>query len=148
MGHLAAFLALGATGLPEGEPAAKAPQLGLKERDIVAAQLFAHVRNLLQLLPRLAEQPLLEADHLGIDGTPVVDVVGIAAVPVLAFHQPVEVDDPLNELWRLHRAQMIMACLSSLPVGTTEAVLSDVDLRSEEHTSELQSLAYLVCRLL
>src|SRR5205823_14053676 len=24
----------------------------------------------------------------------------------------------------------------------------DVDLRSEEHTSELQSLAYLVCRLL
>src|SRR4029079_267624 len=26
--------------------------------------------------------------------------------------------------------------------------LNDVDVRSEEHTSELQSLAYLVCRLL
>src|SRR2546425_4496470 len=27
-------------------------------------------------------------------------------------------------------------------------VVADVDARSEEHTSELQSLAYLVCRLL
>src|SRR5205823_15099156 len=28
------------------------------------------------------------------------------------------------------------------------AIRQDVELRSEEHTSELQSLAYLVCRLL
>src|SRR2546425_3209999 len=33
-----------------------------------------------------------------------------------------------------------------LPKGT--AYLTDVGMRSEEHTSELQSLAYLVCRLL
>src|SRR2546425_7713105 len=34
--------------------------------------------------------------------------------------------------------------------ASTEAArkLADVALRSEEHTSELQSLAYLVCRLL
>src|SRR2546425_7711223 len=29
-----------------------------------------------------------------------------------------------------------------------ETAIGDVQLRSEEHTSELQSLAYLVCRLL
>ena len=29
-----------------------------------------------------------------------------------------------------------------------EALLVNTTLRSEEHTSELQSLAYLVCRLL
>src|SRR5205823_13535959 len=42
-----------------------------------------------------------------------------------------------------------------MPVGTVASVkgisqdiLEDLDVRSEEHTSELQSLAYLVCRLL
>src|SRR2546425_6469242 len=36
------------------------------------------------------------------------------------------------------------------PGGVVEQdlVATDVDQRSEEHTSELQSLAYLVCRLL
>src|SRR5687767_11314655 len=34
------------------------------------------------------------------------------------------------------------------PVGVIEALGSAVSGRSEEHTSELQSLAYLVCRLL
>src|SRR2546425_8021581 len=34
------------------------------------------------------------------------------------------------------------------PVGTVVLVEVDVVGRSEEHTSELQSLAYLVCRLL
>src|SRR2546425_2638775 len=29
-----------------------------------------------------------------------------------------------------------------------EAIMISADIRSEEHTSELQSLAYLVCRLL
>src|SRR2546425_7065523 len=32
--------------------------------------------------------------------------------------------------------------------GTENALMAAVTLRSEEHTSELQSLAYLVCRLL
>src|SRR2546425_12799426 len=40
-----------------------------------------------------------------------------------------------------------------IPPGASEAVryelaISDMHMRSEEHTSELQSLAYLVCRLL
>src|SRR5205823_8126626 len=33
-------------------------------------------------------------------------------------------------------------------VGQRELVQMTLELRSEEHTSELQSLAYLVCRLL
>src|SRR5205823_15056493 len=33
-------------------------------------------------------------------------------------------------------------------VATPRSVMSPVTYRSEEHTSELQSLAYLVCRLL
>src|SRR2546423_8834350 len=34
------------------------------------------------------------------------------------------------------------------PAGAFSAAVHDGRLRSEEHTSELQSLAYLVCRLL
>src|SRR2546423_8294794 len=34
------------------------------------------------------------------------------------------------------------------PAGTIEAIYGMIVTRSEEHTSELQSLAYLVCRLL
>src|SRR2546425_7620534 len=35
-----------------------------------------------------------------------------------------------------------------LDLFRAEPVAGDIDHRSEEHTSELQSLAYLVCRLL
>src|SRR2546430_5493741 len=37
---------------------------------------------------------------------------------------------------------------SGLPLGVTGASASAADLRSEEHTSELQSQSNLVCRLL
>src|SRR2546425_8576628 len=36
--------------------------------------------------------------------------------------------------------------LKTIPVGLNDLMFGDI--RSEEHTSELQSLAYLVCRLL
>src|SRR3989441_8297974 len=42
-------------------------------------------------------------------------------------------------------------CVKVLPavgVAASETVAPSIGLRSEEHTSELQSLAYLVCRLL
>src|SRR5687767_15346481 len=44
------------------------------------------------------------------------------------------------------QAQLLAALLASVgrPVSTNELI----NMRSEEHTSELQSLAYLVCRLL
>src|SRR2546425_3933360 len=40
------------------------------------------------------------------------------------------------------------AFVRSIIAEVEHAVLVDFALRSEEHTSELQSLAYLVCRLL
>src|SRR2546425_8927620 len=40
------------------------------------------------------------------------------------------------------------AVLDVPTVGVTDDPLSPPETRSEEHTSELQSLAYLVCRLL
>src|SRR2546421_9555084 len=39
-------------------------------------------------------------------------------------------------------------CLASMAAPGTDLVLSDDKLRSEEHTSELQSRSDLVCRLL
>src|SRR2546425_12387409 len=56
------------------------------------------------------------------------------------------------------RAQSVRAGLAALPAGAGVVLVHDgarpfvsretIDARSEEHTSELQSLAYLVCRLL
>src|SRR5687767_15480432 len=58
---------------------------------------------------------------------------------------------PYTTLFRSHRADLPVAVgtrhvhrVASASVPGEQAV----DARSEEHTSELQSLAYLVCRLL
>src|SRR2546425_4043178 len=49
----------------------------------------------------------------------------------------------------LFRSGAILAAHEHRLPGRSERVRSDLpDMRSEEHTSELQSLAYLVCRLL
>src|SRR5687767_15263787 len=49
-------------------------------------------------------------------------------------------------------ARQVVALVGHRVLAQERAVRTDVDdleaLRSEEHTSELQSLAYLVCRLL
>src|SRR2546425_6116447 len=46
--------------------------------------------------------------------------------------------------------QLDQPVLGQSPVGAVEQLVEDLAIhaRSEEHTSELQSLAYLVCRLL
>src|SRR5205823_9867860 len=61
--------------------------------------------------------------------------------------------DPLNKAWRTvpetSGASIALALETALQAKQLEAMSSvDVVVRSEEHTSELQSLAYLVCRLL
>src|SRR2546425_1529422 len=48
---------------------------------------------------------------------------------------------------RVERDQRALEVLRVLPVVLRRR-LGRLDVRSEEHTSELQSLAYLVCRLL
>src|SRR2546425_8680690 len=42
----------------------------------------------------------------------------------------------------------VLTCHCTVGVGEPVAAAVKVAVRSEEHTSELQSLAYLVCRLL
>src|SRR2546425_6128793 len=54
---------------------------------------------------------------------------------------------PYTTLFRsLHAPSRVQELLLPGVVGV--ALGADFDVRSEEHTSELQSLAYLVCRLL
>src|SRR2546425_3088069 len=48
----------------------------------------------------------------------------------------------------LEAASMTVAVLRRVMVTLTVVVTMTMAVRSEEHTSELQSLAYLVCRLL
>src|SRR3712207_5036653 len=64
--------------------------------------------------------------------------------PSLAVERAIEIQD------RLHEHQHIRARIG-IDMGEVKAVWSGgriVDVRSEEHTSELQSRQYLVCRLL
>src|SRR5687767_15550915 len=52
---------------------------------------------------------------------------------------------------RVHRGEPAPISHSTLPLYSTSSrprLSLDAEVRSEEHTSELQSLAYLVCRLL
>src|SRR5687767_15606290 len=49
--------------------------------------------------------------------------------------------------WRRNRGRSRSCCHPSTTDSCSHA-RTLVDIRSEEHTSELQSLAYLVCRLL
>src|SRR3712207_9586002 len=72
------------------------------------------------------------------DALPIYDVVGLEALDAV-----VRVAERLDE--RLHvRVLLGEQVRARRPV----ALVLRVDLRSEEHTSELQSRQYLVCRLL
>src|SRR3989441_9014582 len=64
------------------------------------------------------------------------------AVPQLLLHQ----DEPLQR--RLGAADAARRLEADRVAGTLVVIADHPGHRSEEHTSELQSLAYLVCRLL
>src|SRR2546425_9769341 len=58
-----------------------------------------------------------------------------------------------RSLWAEERRSGTLELLFTMPIATWQAIVgkflaSWLFIRSEEHTSELQSLAYLVCRLL
>src|SRR5713101_10171652 len=89
--------------LPELEAAPEPLELRLEERDIDPGELLLCIGNLLDVLARLAEQLLLEADQVRVDGAPMPDVVRVVVVPVLALVQPGEIDDPFHEVERFHR---------------------------------------------
>src|SRR2546423_9374884 len=50
--------------------------------------------------------------------------------------------------WLMPLLVRVMPSLRTRIKGCVEAIRRGISHRSEEHTSELQSLAYLVCRLL
>src|SRR5687767_15737203 len=50
--------------------------------------------------------------------------------------------------YRLFVPAKLLILVVALGCMSSKQIKIDVDARSEEHTSELQSLAYLVCRLL
>src|SRR2546425_4439770 len=72
----------------------------------------------------------------------VIVVVGILAWAVSVNNQLVVAEQNVNEKWA--QVQNVYQRRADLVPNLVETVKG----RSEEHTSELQSLAYLVCRLL
>src|SRR2546425_2284061 len=72
---------------------------------------------------------------------------GVKIAVLMPITRPSESNSGPPELPGLMAASVWMtSSISVAPVFTT--LRSELMMRSEEHTSELQSLAYLVCRLL
>src|SRR5205814_10173178 len=55
--------------------------------------------------------------------------------------------EPLNPLQKFSQLSKIAFCGETLPLNLRRTRIPDRVTRSEEHTSELQSLRHLVCRL-
>src|SRR5687767_15629818 len=69
------------------------------------------------------------------------------ALPILA-PDPTSADKPVKQLVMQMGPQDPMEMPVEMPNGPGAQKFQKPDPRSEEHTSELQSLAYVVCRLL
>src|SRR2546425_7968183 len=63
------------------------------------------------------------------------------------FDAPFKLKDALGPILKDYD-YVVLDTPPSLGILTVNALVASTHLRSEEHTSELQSLAYLVCRLL
>src|SRR3989441_3906073 len=82
---------------------------------------------------RMEDNTRMQQRKLGTEGL-VVSALGLGCMGMSEFYGS---RDDAESIATIHRA---------LELGIT--LLDTADVRSEEHTSELQSLAYLVCRLL
>src|SRR3989441_1703677 len=117
---------------------------------------YAHTDDIsLQNLEEAARQARAIADRAGVSGAVAVPSRG-RPHDLYALAEPPLVTDLAKKLDLLRkvdgaaraadpRVKQVIASLASEEVVTLVATASG---RSEEHTSELQSLAYLVCRLL
>src|SRR3989441_13360287 len=72
-------------------------------------------------------------------------VYPVMAALLLRGRRPAAVAATL--LWAASLSASIIAATQRDPASMARVVLNGPAYRSEEHTSELQSLAYLVCRL-
>src|SRR5687767_9633836 len=104
---------------------------------------------------RLAALRERTADELGILVTRLfeqakIDVAAVSGIAVASVVPPLT--RPMEEMCQRYfgrKALVVDATNAGMPVRYTPAGDVGADrIRSEEHTSELQSLAYLVCRLL
>src|SRR5207244_2360665 len=69
------------------------------------------------------------------------------ATLILSLHDALPILQTRIEIGRMTPAELVTA-LGQLSTTATLAAMADRDVRSEEHTSELQSPDHLVCRLL
>src|SRR2546425_3299297 len=102
-------------------------------------------RNAIGRVPRVPDEENVVSDL----GNPVEAQVEVRPLRVVVVLHEAEKGGPCIEVV-LHAAggQQGREPASRQPGGRAGQVGTDNDVRSEEHTSELQSLAYLVCRLL
>src|SRR5205814_8217046 len=66
------------------------------------------------------------------------------AIDIRHYHFLLEVNDSTNVIY----GEASLSIFFKKPISTFSIDLASKDNRSEEHTSELQSLRHLVCRLL
>src|SRR5205823_14807566 len=78
-----------------------------------------------------------------------------SSIYTLSLHDALPISPVLSLLFHFsfHISAGASICLITSPVFTSaiskpSKLIKHIEARSEEHTSELQSLAYLVCRLL
>src|SRR5437899_7395951 len=74
------------------------------------------------------------------------DAAGGVNEPPARLHEPRGCGE--NRFLLFHELRNILGCLAPLHVGIAPQRPESAAGRSEEHTSELQSLRHLVCRLL
>src|SRR2546423_14828466 len=70
-----------------------------------------------------------------------------ANIPASLFYSPTDQQKAIQDGWWVIKKYNCMGC-HNVQVGQKSVLSGLPQYRSEEHTSELQSLAYLVCRLL
>src|SRR3989441_1778727 len=120
----------------------RAKALGVRPRARVVATALAGVDPTIMLTgPIPATQRVLKRAALTLDDIDLVEINEAFASVVLAWERELHPD--------MRRVNVNGGAIAlGHPLGCSGAKLMTTLLRSEEHTSELQSLAYLVCRLL
>src|SRR5229473_7515359 len=117
------------------------------------------IRRILATIPVMAVVALFVFSLLYIaPGDPAAVIAGDQATPadVERIRQSLGLDRPFlirfgEWVWQILHGDLGTSIFTNLPVTTMMVQRFEPTLslmRSEEHTSELQSLAYLVCRLL
>src|SRR3989441_4845604 len=88
----------------------------------------------------------IDGDRTVLKGKHWVDVGDVTVYPTVAEETDAKITEAVKKILAKRAFPIILGGDHSITFPVVRAY--DIPLRSEEHTSELQSLAYLVCRLL